>query len=84
MEVLDWEQIGPPSLEPVGLGERLTFWAVPIAARVIDGAAVAAIVTGFEMAAEGRGSTLAQVSDHLALDAAHPVGLRITLPMSAQ
>jgi hypothetical protein len=84
VEVLDREQVGPAGLEPVGLSKRLTFWAVPIATRVIDGAAVSTTITGFEMTAEGSGSTLAQVSDHLALDGAHPMGRRIMLPMLAK
>jgi hypothetical protein len=36
------------------------------------------------MTAEGSGTALAQVSDHLALDGAHPMGRRIMLPMLAQ
>ena len=84
MEVLDREQVGPPSLEPVGLSKRLTLRAVPIATRVIDRTAVSAAIAGFEMTAEGGGSALAQVSDHLTLDGTQPMGLGITLPMAAQ
>jgi hypothetical protein len=51
---------------------------------VIDGAAVSAAVTGFEMTAEGRGAALAQRADHLVLDGTQPMGLCITLPMTAQ
>ena len=65
----------------LSLSERLTFWAVTIAARVIDRAAVSATVAGFEMTAERRSATLAQVSDHLTLDGAHPMGLGMTLPI---
>ena len=84
VEVLDREQIGTPSLEPVGLSKRLTFWAVPIATRVIDRAAVPATVTGFEMTTEGCRSALTQRPDHLTLNGTHPMGFRITLPMTAQ
>ena len=56
VEVGDGEEIGAPGLEPVLLGEELALGAVAVAAGVVDGAAVAAAVTRFEVAAQGGGA----------------------------
>jgi len=84
MEVVDGQQIGAAGLEPVGLSQGLTLRAMAISTGMVDGAPVPAAVTGFEMTAQGCSSTLTQGADHLVLDGAHPMGRRITLPMTAQ
>ena len=84
VEVLDREQIGTSGFDPIGLSQRLTLGAVPVAARVIDGAPVPALVAGFEVATEGCRSTLTQVADGVALNGTHLMGVRITLSMTAK
>ena len=84
VEVFNRKEVGTSRLDPVGLSQRLTLGAVPVAARVIDGAPVPAAITGFEVPAEGGRSTFAQRADHLVLDGTHPMGRCVTLPMTAQ
>ena len=84
VEVLDREEIGASCLDPIGLSQRLTLGAVPVAARVVDGAPVPALVAGFEVTTEGCRSTLTQVADGVELDGTHLMGVRITLSMTAK
>ena len=83
VEVLDGKQVSASRLEPVGLSQCLTLRAVTIATGVVDGAAVPAAVTGFEMTAERCGAALADGSDHFVSDGAHRVRSGIALAMTA-
>ncbi len=44
-----------PLLDPLGASQRLTFWAVAIAAGAVTDTLVAALIALFEVPAEGRG-----------------------------
>src|SRR5215472_15079484 len=56
VEILGIEKFGLPVFQPLGAGQRLAFWAMSVAARVIGRALVAAGVTLLQMTAESRGS----------------------------
>jgi len=60
--------------DPFFLGERLTLRAVPIAARVVRGTLVAAVLTDVQMAAEYGGATLPDIGEHTTLRAAQVRG----------
>src|SRR5215469_6734986 len=68
VEVLGVQKLGLAILEPLSPGERLAFWTVPIAARVIRIALMAAVVTLLQMAAEN--------SSPADLDRSHDPALR--------
>jgi hypothetical protein len=53
--------------QPVSLGHRLTFGAVPVPAGVIADSFESTPVTFFNMAAESRRSTIFNISHHLAV-----------------
>ena len=52
MEVLGVEEFGLPILDPLGARQRLALWAMPVAARVVAYAFVAALIALFEVTAE--------------------------------
>ena len=49
VEVLGIEQFGLAIFQPLGSGERLTFWTISVAARIIRDPLIAAIVALFDM-----------------------------------
>src|SRR5215471_19437153 len=55
VEILGIEKFGLPVFQPLGAGQRLAFWAVPVGTRVIRRALVAAGVTLLQMTAQSRG-----------------------------
>jgi hypothetical protein len=57
MEVLGVEKLGLTIIQPLGASQRLTFWAVPISARIITDALVVTAITVFDVATKRRGST---------------------------
>ncbi len=63
MEVFGIEKLSLTILDPLGAGQGLAFWAMPVAAAVVSNALILALVTLFDMAAQGGGAT--------ALDGAH-------------
>jgi hypothetical protein len=67
VEVVDREKIGASCPQPVDLRERLALRAVPVAAGVIDGALVPAVITGFQVTPEGRSTALTEGAEHLLL-----------------
>ena len=68
VEVGDGEQVGAAGLEPVLLGEQLALRAVAVATGVVDGAAVSAAVTLFEVTAEGGGAAGREGTQDLVLE----------------
>src|SRR5262249_10869531 len=56
VEVLGVQKLGLAILEPLSPGERLAFWAMPIGARVVSVALMAAVVTLLQMAAQDSGA----------------------------
>ena len=74
MEVLGVEKFGAAVLEPFGAGQRLAFWTMPIRARVIRVALMAAPVALFEMAAENGGAadSIAVITRRCATDSEAP------------
>src|SRR5690242_3081087 len=67
VEVLGIEKFGAAILKPFSAGKRLAFWAVPIRARVIRVALMAAPVALFEMTTENGGAADLDRSHHAAL-----------------
>lgn len=57
--------------EPLGLGEGLALWAVPVAARVIGDGPVAALVTLLHVAAQGGGAAALDGFHHAPLAPGH-------------
>jgi hypothetical protein len=55
MEILAVEEFGLPFLDPLGASQRLTFWAVTIAAGAVTVTLVAALIALLEVATESRG-----------------------------
>ena len=66
------------------MGERLALGTVSVAARVIHRTLVPAAVTLVEVTAEGGGSTLSEVANHLVLDGLQPVRAGIALTVQTQ
>src|SRR5258708_30165354 len=56
MEILAVEEFGLPLLDPLGASQRLTFWAVAIAAGAVTDTLVAALIALLEVTAESRGA----------------------------
>ena len=69
MEVGDWQKLRLPLCKPAGASRGLAFWAVAIPARVIEEDAMSAPVTLLEVAAEGRGPAVLNVSQRFPLRA---------------
>ena len=68
VEVLDWQQLGFAGFQPAGTGQRLAFRAVPIPARVVRDALMSALVTLFDMTAQGgRAALLKGARNHTLL-----------------
>jgi hypothetical protein len=67
VEVLGIEELSLTILDPLGTGQGLAFWAMAVAAAVVSHALELTVVTLFDMAAEGRGTT--------AFDGAHDAEL---------
>jgi len=55
MEILAVEEFRLPFLDPLGASQRLTFWAVTIAAGAVTVTLVATLIALLEVPAEGRG-----------------------------
>ena len=56
VKTLARQQLSATLLEPLGTRQGLTFWAVPIGARIVCVAFVPALVTALEMSAQGGGA----------------------------
>jgi hypothetical protein len=52
MEVLGVEELGLTILDPLGAGQRLALWAMPVAARVVASAFVGALIAVFPVTAK--------------------------------
>ena len=75
VEVADRQEIGLAGGEPV-LGRRtLALWVMPVAAGVVGDAAVAAVFTCLDMAAEGGGAAGLDRRHHLQLAEADMAGI---------
>ncbi len=70
-------------LNPLLLGQTLTFRTVPVAARVEDGFLVVATGTLLEVTTESLGTTLTNVGQHAALQRADPLGCLEIVSMSS-
>src|SRR5271169_2431731 len=57
MEILGVEKLRSTIIQPLGASQRLTFWAVPISARVITDALVVTPITVLDVSTKRRGST---------------------------
>src|SRR6516165_3915610 len=68
VEVLGVQKLGLAVLQPLSPGERLAFWAMPIGARVVSVALMAAVVTLLQVAAQDSGAA--------DLDRGHDTALR--------
>src|SRR5580692_3722063 len=55
MEILGVEELGLTILDPLGPCQGLAFWAMAVAAGVVGNALVRALITLFQVAAEGGG-----------------------------
>ena len=75
VEVADRQQIGFARGEPVPCRRALAFGAVPVAAAVVGDAAVAAVLAGLDMAAEGCGAAGLDRRHHLHLAEAEMAGM---------
>jgi hypothetical protein len=67
MEVLGIEKFSAAIFEPFSAGKGLAFWAMPIRARVVSIALMAAPVALFEMTTENGGAADFDRSHHAAL-----------------
>ena len=56
MEIRNWQEFGTPVGEPLGPRQPLALGAVPVAARVVGDAGLAAVLAALDMAAERRGA----------------------------
>jgi len=70
VEILNGNEVGPPLIQPLCPNQRLTLWAMPIAATIEGDALVATGVTLFDMAAQRRRAAT--------LDRAHDAALTTT------
>jgi hypothetical protein len=57
MKIVRLENFGCSFFDPLGTSERLTFWAMTVAATVVTGSLVITAVAPLEVTAEGCGST---------------------------
>ena len=57
MKIVRLENFGCSFFDPLGTSERLTFWAMTVAATVVTGSLVITAVAPFEVTAKGCGST---------------------------
>src|SRR5580700_12138134 len=57
MKIVRLENFGCSFFDPLGTGERLTFWAMTVAATVVTGPLVITAVAPLEVTAQGCGST---------------------------
>jgi hypothetical protein len=55
VEVRDWQELGLALGEPLGAGQALTLWAVPVATGIVGDAGRPAVVALLDMAAQCRG-----------------------------
>ena len=67
VEVLGGKQVRPAPFQPRGAGQRLTARTVPVSTGVVPDAAMTAVVTLLDMAAEGGGAALLDGRHHAAL-----------------
>jgi hypothetical protein len=67
MVVSHWQQFRLPSLEPLGFGQTLALGTVAVAARVINGDLMSAVITLVEVPAERGCSTLLDCTQHSTL-----------------
>jgi hypothetical protein len=83
MKILAVEEFGLPFLDPLGASQRLTFWAVTIAAGAVTDTLVAALIALLEMSAEGRGPAYLDGSHDAPLPCGHrramllPIGFAV-------
>ena len=56
VEVADRQQVGLARFQPFACSRSLALWTVPVAAAVVRDAAVAAVLTALDVAAEGDGA----------------------------
>ena len=86
VEVADRQQIGLTGSEPLACCGTLALGAVPIATAIVGDAAVAAVLTTLEMAAEGSGPAGLDSRHHLELGQAHVacVSRAPSWPMTAE
>jgi hypothetical protein len=54
VEVLAVEKFSLTAFDPLGAGQRLTFWAMPIAARSVANALMTALIALFDLPPESR------------------------------
>ena len=76
MEVLALQEFGPPLLQPLRPGERLTLGAMAIRARVVSVTFVAALVALLQMAAERRGAAAFDGAQYALLPHGQGLGMR--------
>ena len=67
VEVLGGQQVRAAAFEPLGAGQRLAGRTVPVAARVVPDAPMAAVVALLDMAAERGGAALLEGRHHAVL-----------------
>src|SRR5713101_2226229 len=67
MKIVRVENFGGAFFDPLRTSERLTFWAMPVAATVVTGPLVITAVAALEVTAEGCGSTHLDRGHHAAL-----------------
>jgi cytochrome c-type biogenesis protein CcmH/NrfF len=77
VEVLDVEQFLLARFEPVCSSRRLTLWAMPVAARVVDRHLVTAALTPLEMTPESRRPALCEIVQYPSLLLRRAVALQI-------
>lgn len=72
-----------PAFEPLRTRERLALWAMPVAARVVGYALMAARIALLDMSAERGRTTKLDGAHHTPLDTTEPVGMSLPVLRAA-